>query len=157
MAVTVALPLEGGCQCGALRYELKAPPLTIMCCHCANCQKQSGGAFVLSALIPEAALIFTKGEAATTEWTADSGNQRYGRYCRDCGSRIANGQTPSSGIFSLRAGTFDETGWVRPAGHIWMKSAQPWMQFAEDDLRYDGQPSDYAPLIERFRSFGFFA
>ena len=153
----VTLPLSGGCQCGKLKYEITAPPLMIYACHCANCQKQTGGAFVLSATIPEPAFRFTQGKPAKTEWTSDAGNKRYGDYCGDCGCRIANGQTPTIGVLSLRAGTFDDTSWVRPAGHIWVKSAQSWVKFADDDILCDQQPTDYAPFAERFRSFGLFA
>ncbi|WP_411820792.1 GFA family protein [Hyphococcus formosus] len=153
----VSLPIEGGCQCGALRYEIAAPPLMIYACHCTNCQKQTGSAFVLSLTVPEAAFAFTAGKPAKTEWVSDAGNKRYGHYCRDCGSRIANGQDPSIGILSLRAGTFDDTSWVRPAGHIWVKSAQSWIKFADDDLLSDEQPTDYAPYVARFKSFDLFA
>ena len=152
----VQLPLSGGCQCGALRYELTDAPLTLYACHCTNCQKQTGSAFVLSVIIPEPAFSFTKGKPAKTEWTADSGALRYGYYCRDCGCRIANGQTPPIGFLSLRAGTFDDTSWIRPAGHIWTRSAQPWLKFGDDDLLYDKQPSDYGAMVSRFRGFGLF-
>lgn len=153
---TVALPLEGGCQCGELRYELTAPPLMIYCCHCTNCQKITGSAFVLSATIPESAFAFTKGAPQKTEWTSDAGNKRFGWFCGDCGCRIAHGQTPSIGFLSLRAGTFDDTSWVRPSGHIWVKSAQPWVTFEPDDILCDGQPTDYAPFVERFSAQGLF-
>ncbi|MEO1252245.1 MAG: GFA family protein [Pseudomonadota bacterium] len=147
----VALPIAGGCQCGALRYQLTAPPLMIYACHCTNCQKQSGGAFVMSATVPEAALEFTQGEPARVEWVSDAGNDRFGLFCGACGSRIANGQTPSIGVLSLRAGTFEDTSWVRPAGHIWTRSAQPWMQFGEDDVLCDVQPTDYSSFVSRTR------
>ena len=153
----VSLPLKGGCQCGKLRYELSAPPLMLYACHCTNCQKQTGSAFVLSTAIVENAFSFTEGAPARVEWTADSGASRYGLYCGDCGGRICNGQEPSIGVLSLRAGTLDDTSWIRPAAHIWVKSAQPWIKFEADDLLYDGQPADYAPIAERFRSFGHFS
>ena len=156
MTQRVSLPLSGGCQCGALRYELAAAPITLYACHCTNCQKQTGSAFVLSTIISEAAFSFTAGKPGKTEWTSDAGNKRFGWYCRDCGSRIANGQTPSTGVLSLRGGTFDDTSWIRPAGHIWVKSAQPWIKFEKDDILCDKQPADYAPYVERFRSFGIF-
>ena len=150
------LPLQGGCQCGKLRYEVAAPPLMLYACHCTNCQKQTGSAFVLSTAIVEPTFSFTKGAPAKFEWTSDAGNQRYGYFCGDCGGRIANGQNPTIGVLSLRAGTFDDKSWVRPAAHIWVKSAQSWMKFEDDDLCYDEQPTDYAPIAERFRSFGNF-
>ena len=146
----VSLPIEGGCQCGALRYEITASPLTIYCCHCTNCQKITGSAFVLSAAVPEQAFGFTKGNPGKTEWKSDAGNDRYGLYCRDCGCRIAHGQTPSIGVFSVRAGTFDDTSWLAPAGHIWTKSAQPWIRFAAEDILDEGQPKDYTRFVERF-------
>lgn len=57
----LSLPLKGGCQCGALRYEISAPPLMLYCCHCTNCQKITGSAFVVSATLEEASLSFAKG------------------------------------------------------------------------------------------------
>ena len=152
-----ALPLHGGCQCGALRYRVAAPPLMVYCCHCTNCQKITASAFAVSAIILEASFAFVKGEPRKTEWLSDAGNQRFGYFCGDCGARIAHGQTPSIGFLSLRAGTFDDTRWVRPAGHIWTKSAQSWVKFADDELTFEGQPSDYGPLAARFAAFGLFA
>ncbi len=152
----VSLPLEGGCQCGAVRYRLSAAPLMIYCCHCTNCQKITGSAFVLSATVSEAAFEFVKGTPEKTEWKSDAGNSRYGWFCGDCGCRIAHGQTPSIGLLSLRAGTFDDTSWVEPSGHIWTRSAQPWIRFGPDDILCDVQPTDYAPFVERFQSLGLF-
>ncbi len=153
----VSLPLTGRCQCGKIRYSLSEPPFLIYGCHCTNCQKQSGGAFILSSGVPEHALSFTAGEPSRFEWTSDAGTQRYGLFCADCGSRIANGQTPSIGVLSLRAGTFDDTSWVRPAGHIWMRSAQPWFRPGPEDVLCDQQPTDYSALVERFATFQTFA
>jgi hypothetical protein len=129
----------------------------IYACHCMNCQKQTGGAFVLSATIVEEALSFTDGEPARFSWTSDAGTERYGLFCGDCGGRIANGQTPSIGVYSLRAGTFDDTSWVRPAGHIWMRSAQSWFRPQPDDIVCEQQPTDYAPFVERFAGFQTFS
>ena len=155
--MAVALPITGGCQCGALRYELSAAPLLVAACHCTNCQKISGSAFAVNAMIAEASFAFVKGEPRKAEWVSDAGNQRFGWFCGDCGGRIAHGQTPSSGGLSLRTGTFDDTSWVRLAGHIWTRSAQPWVTFAKDDLLCETQPADFGSYRERFRSFGLFA
>ncbi len=155
----VALPLAGGCHCGAVRYELSAPPVMIYNCHCTNCQKITGSAFVVSAAIPEAAFKFTKGEPKKVEWTSDAGNRRFGWFCGDCGSRIAHGQiaqgsAPSIGVLSLRAGTFDDTSWVEPVGDIWTKSAQRWVKLLP--LTTEGQPKDYGPFVEAYRAQGRF-
>lgn len=154
MSEKVSLPQSGGCQCGALRYELSAPPLAIYNCHCTNCQKITGSAFTVAASVPEAALAFTKGNPAKIEWKADSGNTRFGLFCGACGSRIANGQAPSIGVLSLRAGTLDDTSWVEPVGDIWTKSAQGWIRFGA--ITSEGQPKDYGPFAEAYRAQGRF-
>lgn len=150
----VSLPLVGGCACGALRYELSAPPVMIYNCHCKNCQKITGSAFTVAATVFENALAFTRGAPERTTWKADSGNERFGLFCGDCGSRIANGQIPSIGMLSLRAGTFDDTSWVEPVGDIWTKSAQKWASFR--GLTAEGQPTDYAPFAAAYRAQGRF-
>jgi hypothetical protein len=125
----------------------------IYACHCTNCQKQTGSAFVLSTAIYEDAFSFTQGEPSRITWTSDAGTERYGLFCGDCGTRITNGQTPSIGVLSLRAGTFDDTSWLRPAAHTWMRSAQSWFKPDGEDLLFDQQPVDYAPIVERFATF----
>lgn len=155
MTSKVGMPQTGGCACGALRYELSAPPLMIYNCHCSNCQKITGSAFTISATIFESALRFTNGAPKRTLWRADSGNERYGLFCGDCGSRICNGQAAAPGVLSLRAGTLDDTSWVEPVGDIWTKSAQPWVRFV-GELRDAGQPADYGPYVERYRAQGRF-
>lgn len=155
MTIKPQLPLAGGCLCGAVRYELAAPPLMIYNCHCTNCQKITGSAFTVAATVPEAALSFVKGTPARIEWTADSGNLRFGFFCGACGSRIANGQTPTNGLLSFRCGTLDDTSWVEPVGDIWTKSAMKWVQFRA--LSTEGQPKDYAPFAEAYRRQGRFS
>ena len=83
------LPLVGGCMCGALRYEVSAPPLMVYNCHCTNCQKIGGAAFHTAATVMEASVRFTAGEPARVEWAADSGAVRVGLFCGACGTRIA--------------------------------------------------------------------
>jgi hypothetical protein len=151
------LPLVGGCQCGALRYEITQPPLMVYNCHCTNCQKIGGGAFSTPITVMEASFAFTQGEPSTYEWKSDAGNTRFGWFCGNCGSRIAHGQAPSAGVLSVRGGTLDDTSWVEPVGDIWTRSAQPWVAFSGERLETEQQPTDYAPFIERFRSQGRFA
>jgi hypothetical protein len=152
----VTLPLVGGCQCGALRYEVGQAPMMIYNCHCTNCQRASGGACSTSATILEASFAFVRGEPHRHEWTSDAGNRRFGWFCGSCGCRIANGQVDSPGILSLRSGTLDDTSWVEPVGDIWTRSAQAWALPAGDRIRTEGQPTDYTPFLERFRSQGRF-
>lgn len=153
----VALPLTGGCQCGALRYEITLAPLMVYNCHCTNCQKIGGGAFSTPLAVLEPALRFVAGEPSLLEWTSDAGNTRFGWFCGPCGCRIAHGQRPSNGVLSVRSGTLDDTRWLAPVADIWTRSAQPWVVLPEGRLRYEAQPTDYAPILQAFRAQGHFA
>ena len=153
----VELPLAGGCQCGALRYEITQAPLMVYNCHCTNCQRIGGGAFSTPVTVLEAGFAFTRGAPRAFEWTSDAGNRRVGWLCGTCGSRIAHGQVPSMGVLSLRSGTLDDRRWIEPVGDIWTRSAQAWVDLSGDRLRYEQQPGDYAPFVERFRRQGHFA
>ena len=55
-------------------------------------------------------------------------------------------------IRCIRAGTLDDTSWLKPVGHIWTKSAQPWVKFDDGTLLYDGQPPDFAALSEAWQA-----
>jgi hypothetical protein len=153
----VALPITGGCQCGALRYEITLAPRMVYNCHCTNCQKIGGGAFSTPIAVLEAAFRFVAGEPRVVEWASDAGNTRWGSFCGACGSRIGHGARPSNGVLSIRGGTLDDTSWVEPVADIWTRSAQPWMTLGEGRLKYDRQPSDYEPILGAFRAQGRFA
>ena len=151
------LPITGGCQCGALRYEITAPPLMIYNCHCTNCQKIGGNAFSTPATVMESSFAFVAGKPTTIEWKSDAGNIRWGWFCGACGSRIAHGQTPSIGVLSVRSGTFDDTSWVEPVGDIWVRSKQPWVELPATRLHFEQQPTDYSVFVDKFRAQGRFS
>jgi hypothetical protein len=99
----VQLPLAGGCMCGALRYEVSAPPLMIYNCHCTNCQKIGGTAFNTSVIVTEAVAALHSGRACACRVGVGQRLDAVGLFCGKCGSRIVNGGKPSTGVFSLRA------------------------------------------------------
>lgn len=152
----VPLPLTGGCQCGALRYEIRQAPLMVYNCHCTNCKRIGGGSFSTPVTVLEVAFAFVTGKPLTHEWNSDVGTRRFGWLCGTCGTRIAHGAVPSSGVLSVRSGTLDDTSWIDPVGDIWTRSAQPWA-LTGDRIRVEKQPTDYGPFIERFQRQGHFA
>jgi len=54
--------LEGGCACAAVRYRLASPPMFVHCCHCRDCQRQTGSAFVINALIETSRIVLLAGD-----------------------------------------------------------------------------------------------
>lgn len=145
-----ALPLLGGCQCGAVRYRIVEAPVVFYLCHCLACQRHTSSAFGESLRIRAAALEM-EGPARRVNWMADSGNRRSGEYCAECGVRLVH--YSGSEHANVKAGTLDDPSWLIPAGHIWVRSRQPFIVFAPDDLAYSGEPEDgFEALVRRWRA-----
>jgi len=110
----------GGCQCGAVRYELAGPPIEIYVCHCRECQKQSASAFGISAFVRRADFRLTQG--AVKSWTrpTDTGRRLRCVFCPDCGSRLWHERESEVLPFiSVKGGSFDEPLDLGNAMHIW--------------------------------------
>ena len=131
-------PYTGGCQCGGVRYVLKAEPIRTVACHCSECQKQSGSAFGMSMIVPEASLTVT-GTTKSYVRTADSGNRNEGVFCPECGNRIYQIPRHFKDALVLKPGTLDDTSWVRPSHFAFMKSCQGWVPIPEGVTVLDGQ------------------
>ncbi len=149
--VVPALPLPGGCSCGAVRYQITGSPLTFYLCHCTECQRHSSSAFGESLRISAADFEVT-GTVQLIERSSESGTRRQGWFCPECGVRIWHGATGSEEI-NIKAGTLDDTRWLKPAGHIWVRSRQPFVQWEAGALVYETQPEPgYVQLKARWRA-----
>ncbi len=140
------LPQTGGCLCGTIRYELTEPPLVAYTCHCTVCQRLTSSAFSSAIVVAAEACRFARGETRSFERTADSGRTVTRWVCAECGTWLCNGARPGTappGSFvGVRAGTLDDTSWLRPSAHFWTRSAQPWVTLPEGDARFETQPAD---------------
>jgi hypothetical protein len=144
------LPMRGGCQCGALRYEITKEPMTLYCCHCTACQQQSSSAFGMSMLVERDGFRILKGLGKWFDLPSEGTKTKRGMFCNECGTRIVH-DTAERPALSLKAGTLDIRSQLRPAGHIWVSSAHDWMSFDGEDLIYDEAPDDgYFALMERW-------
>lgn len=148
--MTPTLPIPGGCNCGKIRYRLTAEPLAAYICHCHLCQKRTGSAFSQQLVLPADGLEFLAGEPLVIERLLPNGQKHISHLCSACHSRISTRREGTSHVI-LRAGTLDDTAWLRPVAQIWTSSAQPWALVKEDILSYEGQPEDYAPLMAAWR------
>lgn len=144
-----AFPIDGGCQCGAVRYTLHAPPVVFYICHCSECQKQSSSAFGESLRVRRADLTVS-GDLAESGRDSPGGGV-VGQFCPKCGSRLFHARDTYAETLNIKAGTLDDTGWLRPAGHIWTQSRQNWVVIGPEELSYARQPEDGdAALIARW-------
>lgn len=142
-------PVHGACQCGHIRYRLKAAPVVFYLCHCTHCQKQSSSAFGESVKV-RASDVEVFGEPAAFMVTADSGKTKRCEFCPKCGTRLFHGRVEGAETFNIKGGTLDDASWLRPAGHIWTASKQAFFVIGSDELDYPDDP-DYAKLSERWR------
>ena len=131
-------PLDGGCACGAVRYRMTSQPMFVHCCHCRWCQRESGAAFALNALIEADRVDLLKGEPEPVDTPSNSGKgQKYFR-CPQC--RIAlwsNYAGAGEAIRFVRVGTLDEPDRLPPDIHIYTASKQPWIVIPEDALAFE--------------------
>ncbi len=138
----MAPPYQGGCECGAIRYLIGVEPIAIYACHCTICQTQSGSAFGMAMRIPVEHFQLTKGELKTFSRTAESGQVFTNSFCADCGTRIHHRPDRFPGQVSLKPGTLDDTSWVVPSHHLFMRSALPWFVAPEGSERCEGMPEN---------------
>ena len=131
------LPLTGSCQCGNIRYEIAQAPQLVYTCHCTDCQRITSSAFSLGIALPEPAFRLTAGEPRPLQRMADSGRLNTRFVCPDCACWIYS--LPRDGVIRVRAGTLDDTTWLRPTRHIWAKRKQAWVVIPEGDEVFEGQ------------------
>ena len=148
------LPLTGSCQCGEVRYQCSAAPLTVYGCHCTSCQKQSGSAFGTSMLVARDAVSFTHGAPRTWTRTAENGRKIDCMFCGTCGTRLVHFPEHSPTRAIIRPGTLDDTSALHLVGHIWLRSKQPWFQVPAGSVTYEQQPPDFGKLIEAYAARG---
>lgn len=128
-------PLEGGCACGAVRYRLMTKPMYVHCCHCRWCQRETGSAFVLNAMIEADRVEALRGRPEVVLTPSESGKGQKIARCPSC--RIAlwsNYAGAGDKIRFVRVGTLDDPDRLPPDIHIFTASKQPWVRLPEDAL-----------------------
>jgi hypothetical protein len=122
------MKLEGGCACGAIRYALGAGPLIVHACHCRDCQRLTGSAFVVNLWI-EAKFVDAKGAAPKSFRLEGGGGKPHDVFfCDACGTYVWSRYHGAPGDFLfVRAGTLDRPDAVRPDVHIFTRSKLPWL------------------------------
>ena len=151
----MAVAREGGCSCGTVRYRLTSEPMFVHCCHCLNCQRQTGSAFVINLLIEADRVELLSGEPEPVDVPRDDGsNQRIHR-CPDCQVAVYS-EYGRPEVRFVRGGTLDEPSSVAPDVHIFIRSKLPWVTLPEDvpavEVYYDSKALWPAESLERLRA-----
>ncbi|WP_322988322.1 GFA family protein [Hoeflea sp.] len=133
----MATELSGGCGCGALRYRLKSKPMIVHCCHCKDCQRQTGSAFVVNAVIERDNIEIDQGNSVAFTMPTDSGTPHDLYRCEDCGTTVWSDYGRRKTMVFLRAGTLDDPGSLPPDVHIFIRSKLPWVSLPADIPAFD--------------------
>ena len=126
-------PLEGGCTCRAVRYRMTSAPLFVHCCHCRWCQRETGAAFALNAMIEADRVVLLQGQPEVVHTPSLSGIGQKITRCPVC--RIAlwsNYGGAGDRVRFVRVGTLDEPDRLPPDIHIFTASKQPWVVLGPD-------------------------
>lgn len=122
--------LVGGCACGAVRTRLASAPMFVHCCHCLDCQRQTGSAFVLNALI-EADRVDVTGATHATRMPTDSGLPHDIYRCTKCEVALWSEYGGRTRIRFVRVGALDVPSALTPDVHIYTRSKVPWVVLPE--------------------------
>jgi hypothetical protein len=123
--------LTGGCSCGAVRYRLASDPMFVHCCHCKDCQRQTGSAFVLNALIEADRVEILSGAPEGVTMPTESGLPHDIYPCPKCRIAVWSTYGGRKQIRFVRCGTLDEPSSLQPDVHIYTRSKLPWVKLPE--------------------------
>ena len=141
-------PITGRCVCGAVRYQLRELPLFTHACHCLDCQRGSGTAFVMTTFVMRDDLVITRGQPEAQRATSTD------YACPACATLIYIDSTRFPSVI-LKPGTLDDPSIAAPQAHIWVRRKQAWLslpdnvpQFSE---QYDRTTTWPASSVTRFQ------
>ena len=148
--------LDGGCACGAVRYRLASPPMFVHCCHCRDCQRQTGSAFVLNALIETDRIVLLSGEPVPIAVPTDSGRPHEIYRCPACQTALCSDYGGRPALRVVRVGTLEDPTAVTPDVHIYTRSKLPWVRLPDGvpafPVYYDPATLWPAASLERRRA-----
>ena len=119
--------LEGGCQCGAVRYRVTGSPVMTALCHCSMCRRANAAPAVGWAMYEQSQLEFLAGPPA--DYASSPGATR--SFCARCGTQISFSADYIPGLVDITIGSLDEPEQMAPAFHYWESKRLPWLQFAD--------------------------
>lgn len=148
--------LMGGCACGALRYELTDTPMFTHCCHCRQCQRLTGSAFVLNTIIENDCINILSGNVHLTKGPTEYDSPHDIYRCDSCQTPLWSDYGGRPNYRFVRVGTLDEPNTITPDVHIFTRSKVDWVTIPENhrvfDVYYDTKEEWPADMLERRRA-----
>jgi hypothetical protein len=121
-------PIEGGCDCGLVRYRMETAPLFVNCCHCRWCQRETGTAFALNAMIESDRVTNLRSAPELVQTPSLSGLGQQIARCPTCRIALWSHYAGAGPVIKfVRVGTLDDPDMLPPDIHIFTASKQPWV------------------------------
>ena len=125
-------PIGGSCLCGAVRFEVTEPFVTVSYCHCTNCKKLSGGTGTVNGRARTDAIRVLEGGALLRPFQPAEGTAK--TFCSVCGSNLFGGGWPDSEFASVRLSAIDSPLDQKPEAHNYVRSLAAWEVLPDDGL-----------------------
>lgn len=120
--------LDGGCTCRYVRYRMTSKPMFVHCCHCRWCQRETGSAFALNALIESDRVELSSGDIEAIDTPSNSGKGQKISRCPRCRIALWSKYGGAGDLIRfIRVGTLDDPDRCPPDIHIFTMSKQPWV------------------------------
>jgi hypothetical protein len=123
--------MTGKCLCGRIRYSVEGEPILMRACHCKDCQRFTGSAFLTAVAVPDASIVISGEPKIYTQPGGTSGLPLHRRFCPDCGSSLTV-HRDDTGRVMIMAGTLDDTSFVKPTANIYCGAKQGWLPLSPD-------------------------
>ena len=133
--------VKGSCLCGSITFESGAEAAVTGICQCRQCRKEGGGAFSVHVAVPRASLKIEGRTLKTFRDLGESGAPVQRLFCGTCGSPIVSYSEGLPGVAFIKAGTLDDTSWLKPTMEIWRETAEPWLVIDPQRNRGERNPS----------------
>jgi hypothetical protein len=133
----VAQHLDGACFCGAVKYRLTDAPMFVHCCHCTDCQTQTGGAFAINAIIERGRVELVEGAPVAVTLPTDSGRPHDVYRCAACQTALWSDYGRRGVMVFVRVSTLKRPHNIVPDVHIFTRSKLPWVGLPAGARQFD--------------------
>ncbi len=131
---------SGGCLCGAVKYEFdKSNLISAHHCHCIDCQKSTGSGKSTILMLPAQAILMN-GELKFYTSPTSSGRNMSRGFCEECGSPVLSFIKEMQEVNFLKAGSLDDSSWLKIDSNFYSSSAHSWSPIDEDILSFTHNP-----------------
>ncbi len=148
--------LTGACTCGEVKYRVSKPPMTVHCCHCTWCQRETGSAFVINVIVETSEISIERGDTVIDMLPSNSGRGQEFVRCSNCGITLWSYYSGlGRSLTFIRGGTLDDPSLAPPKIHIFTSRKQPWVKIPDNVASvpnyYDRSKYWSAESLERFK------